>query len=153
MIARQNQVNDSESGASWWTQVIAMAVLALLAVAPYTRTFGNGFVNYDDPQYVTANRHVQEGLTLGLARWAFSTGTAGNWHPLTWLSHALDCQLYGLLPAGHHLTNIVLHVGNTLALYLLLTRLTGQRRRAVLVAALFCGPSFACGVGGVGRGT
>jgi Flp pilus assembly protein TadD len=97
----------------------------------------NEFVNLDDGMYVTENLHVQAGLTLKGLSWAFTTTRAGNWHPLTWLSHMLDCQLYGLKPAGHHLTSLLLHIVNTLLLFLVLKRMTGALWGSSFVAALF----------------
>jgi hypothetical protein len=95
------------------------------------------FVNLDDPLYVTSNSNVQAGLTHAGLVWAFRTGDAGNWHPLTWISHMLDCQLYGLGPAGHHLTNLLFHALNSILLFILLQRLTGALWRSAFVAALF----------------
>src|SRR6516162_5418900 len=82
---------------------VALAALTLLVYCP---TFRYPFVNYDDPVYVAQNPHVEAGLTLDGVRWAFTTFDCGNWHPLTWLSLQLDCQLYGgMKPGGFHLTN------------------------------------------------
>ena len=78
--------------------------LFLVAVLIFWPVVDYGFVNYDDLDYVSANAQVQKGLTWESVRWAFQTGHASNWHPLTWLSHILDCQLYGLKAGGHHLT-------------------------------------------------
>jgi protein O-mannosyl-transferase len=103
----------------------------------YEPVLFHDFVNYDDPDYVTENYHVQRGLAWDGVCWAFTTGHTGNWHPVTWLSHLLDCQLYGLKPGGHHFTNAFLHVLNTILLFLLLNRMTGARWRSALVAALF----------------
>jgi len=101
----------------------------------------NGFVSVDDPQYITQNPRVTAGLTWPGLVWALGAGYASNWHPLTWLSHMLDCDLYGLHPAGHHLTNLLLHTANTLVLFLLLRGLTGAFWRSALVAAFFaCHP-------------
>ena len=95
----------------------------------------NGFVSYDDPDYVTENPAVSHGLTWAGAQWAFGGGHAGNWHPLTWLSHMLDCQLYGLNPAGHHLSNLLFHLVNTLLLFWVLRRMTASKEASVRVAA------------------
>ena len=95
------------------------------------------FINLDDDEYVTENPHVQAGLTLKGLSWAFTTTQASNWHPLTWLSHMLDCQLYGLKPAGHHLTSLLFHIANTLLLFLVLRRMTGAIWGSSFVAALF----------------
>lgn len=95
------------------------------------------FVQFDDPDYVTSNPHIQHGLNWPMVAWAFRSGYASNWHPLTWLSHALDVQLYGLNPAGHHATSILWHLANSILLFLVLRRLTGARWRSSVVAALF----------------
>jgi hypothetical protein len=112
----------------------ALAVVTLLLYAPMLR---HGFVNYDDPDYITGNAHVKAGLTWPGIAWAFTTGDAANWHPLTWISHMADCQLYGLNPAGHHLTNLLFHTTNALLLFLLLEKMTGAIWRSAFVAALF----------------
>ena len=112
-------------------------VLALVTTALYWPISNHNFVNFDDDDYITNNSHVQAGLTRTGVIWAFQTGAAANWHPVTWLSHMLDCQLYGLYPGGHHSTNLIFHVANTLLLFLLLRQLTGAMWRSALVAALF----------------
>src|SRR5262249_49348239 len=81
--------------------------------------------------------HVQNGLTWDSLRWAFTTAHAYNWHPLTWLSHMADCELYGLNPAGHHLTSLLLHAANSVLVFLLLRRMTGAQWRSAFAAALF----------------
>ena len=111
--------------------------LALSILAAYAPLWGCGFVAYDDPVYVTANDRVQHGLNWRSLAWAFTTGRSGNWHPLTWISHMVDFQLYGLHPAGHHATSLALHIANTILLFLVFQRLTGSRWAAALVAALF----------------
>ena len=111
--------------------------LALVTTALYWPMTHHNFVNFDDDDYITNNSHVQAGLTWAGVIWAFQTGAAANWHPLTWLSHMLDCQLYGLNPGGHHSTNLIFHVANTLLLFLLLRQLTGALWRSAFVAALF----------------
>jgi Flp pilus assembly protein TadD len=95
------------------------------------------FLNYDDPDYFTNNSHVQGGLTRANVVWAFMTGHASNWHPLTWLSLMLDSQLFGKGPAGPHFTNLLFHTANTVLVFLLLRRLTEATWRSALVAALF----------------
>jgi tetratricopeptide (TPR) repeat protein len=109
--------------------------IAILAV--FWQVQNNGFVNFDDGKYVTENRHVQEGLSWDGFVWALTTTHANFWHPLTWLSHMLDCQLYGLNPGGHHFTNLLLHIANTLLLFLILQRMTGAMWQSAFVAALF----------------
>ena len=97
----------------------------------------NGFVDYDDPDYVTRNPQIQTGITLATVHWAFTTGEAGNWHPLTWLSHALDWQLFGDDPRGHHAVSIFLHALNATLVFLVLCRLTGAFWTSAVCAALF----------------
>jgi tetratricopeptide (TPR) repeat protein len=95
------------------------------------------FVSFDDHQYVSKNPHVMSGFNKKNLLWAFTSFEAANWHPLTWLSHTLDCQLYGEKPAGHHLTNLILHIINTLLLFFVLKVMTGSMWKCALVAALF----------------
>jgi hypothetical protein len=112
--------------------------LALVTAGLYWPMLHHDFIGYyDDAAYITENSHVTAGLTGPGITWAFQSGDAANWHPLTWISHLLDCQLYGLNPRGHHLTNLLFHVANTLLLFLWLSRLTGAAWRSALVAALF----------------
>jgi tetratricopeptide (TPR) repeat protein len=111
--------------------------LVIETFAVYSPTLHYPFLNYDDQDYVTENTHVQAGLTANTIAWAFTATEADNWHPLTWLSHALDCQLYGLNPSGHHLTSVLLHLLNVILLFLILARSTGSAGRSLLVAALF----------------
>ena len=96
-----------------------------------------GFVEIDDGLYVTENRHVRTGLSAANIRWAFLNGEAYLWHPLTWLSHMLDCQLYGLAPGGHHITSVLLHAANTVLVFAVLVRLTKASWPSAIVAALF----------------
>ena len=119
-----------------WTLLLA-CLLAIATATLYFPALQDPFLNYDDDDYVTANTKVQAGLTADTITWAFTTYQAANWHPLTWLSHALDCQLFDLAPAGHHGTNLVLHVLNVILLFWVLARATGQLGRSALVAALF----------------
>jgi protein O-mannosyl-transferase len=95
------------------------------------------FVNYDDPDYVTGNPVVQQGLTPAGIQWAFTTGWANNWHPLTWLSHMTDCELFKLNAGAHHLVNVLFHAANAMLLFVLLFRLTQKIWAAAFVAALF----------------
>ncbi len=115
--------------------IILFLVVATLAV--YWQIGNNEFVSYDDRNYVTENLHVATGLTSENIHWAFTTTEMGNWHPLTWLSHMVDCQLYGLNPRGHHLTSVFLHIANTVLLFLLLSRITNTLWRSAFAAALF----------------
>jgi len=117
--------------------VLLCLLLAVVTFAVYLPALRNDFVNYDDADYVTANSHVQGGLTWENIRWAFTTGHASNWHPITWLSHMLDCQLFGQNAAMHHLVSVLYHVVNATLLFLLLNGITGAVWRSVLVAGLF----------------
>ena len=95
------------------------------------------FITFDDPIYVTQNLRVQAGLTWENVIWAFQTTSESNWHPLTWLSHMLDCQWFRLNPSGHHLENVCFHLANSLLLFFVFKRMTGARWRSAFVAALF----------------
>ncbi|MGO8742757.1 MAG: tetratricopeptide repeat protein [Limisphaerales bacterium] len=111
--------------------------LAVITFAVFGQTVHHEFVNYDDDLYVYENPVVQKGLTWEGFRWALTYGQIGHWHPLTWLSHMLDCQLYGLQAGGHHLTNILLHTATAILLFLVLRRMTGFLWRSAFVAAVF----------------
>ncbi|HVM47775.1 MAG TPA: tetratricopeptide repeat protein [Candidatus Acidoferrum sp.] len=115
------------------------ALLAVVTLALYWRATRCDFVNYDDPLYVTANSHVQAGLSWQGLAWAFTQthGEGTYWHPLTWLSHMLDCQLYGVRPWGHHLTSVLLHAANVVLVFLVFRRMTGAFWRCAALAALF----------------
>lgn len=112
-------------------------LLAIVVFVSFAPTLRNDFTGYDDPDYVTANPRVTSGLTSENVRWAFATAHSSNWHPLTWLSHSLDCQLFGLNPAGHHLTSLLLHIVNTMLIFLWLSNVTGFRWPSAFVALLF----------------
>jgi tetratricopeptide (TPR) repeat protein len=112
-------------------------LLGAVVLAVYARALQCTFVSLDDPDYVTSNADVQHGLNWHSIKWSLTTGHAANWHPLTWISHTIDCQLYGLKPAGHHLTNLLLHLANSVLLFLLLNRLTGALWPSAWVAAVF----------------
>ena len=111
--------------------------LAVVTLAVYAQVAGHGFVSYDDPDYVSGNPYVRAGLTRAGLSWALTTGHAGNWHPLTWLSHMLDCQLFGLRPGAHHLTNVLLHTANALLLLVLLRGMSGALWPSAAVASFF----------------
>jgi tetratricopeptide (TPR) repeat protein len=115
---------------------IALALI-VLSVVVYSPLAHFDFVKWDDPQYVTDNPTVLAGLTWHGVAWAFTTSHGPYWHPLTWLSHMLDVQLFGLDAGGHHLTNVAIHIATTLVLFALLRRPTGAVWRSVFVAALF----------------
>jgi hypothetical protein len=111
--------------------------LALTTLAVFVQVRKHDFIDFDDNLYVTDNSTVQEGLTFKGIKWAFTTTHAYNWHPLVWLSHMLDCRLYGLNPAGHHLTSVFFHIANTVLLFLVFWRMTTRLWPSAFVAALF----------------
>jgi protein O-mannosyl-transferase len=117
-----------------WLAALLLAVATLAVYAP-ARHFA--FVNYDDSEYVYENPHVLTGLTLKNVAWAFTSFYACNWHPLTWISHMLDCQLWGTNAGMHHLVNVLFHAANTVLLFIVLRKMTGAMWRPALVAALF----------------
>jgi tetratricopeptide (TPR) repeat protein len=117
--------------------VVLCLVLVAATLAVYNPVNRSAFVNFDDDHYITGNPHVLAGLKWETVKWAFSNYYEANWHPLTWLSHALDAQLFGLNPVGHHYTNVVLHALNAVLLFLLLQSATGFTWRSLIVSALF----------------
>ena len=117
----------------WWL-ALALVVATLCAYGPLSR---NAFIRLDDPAYVTENPHVLAGLTSAGFAWAFNLGYAGNWHPLTWLSHMLDVSCWGLDPAAHHAVNLALHATSAVVLFLLFARMTGRPWASAFVAAVF----------------
>ncbi len=124
-------------GSSGRQKLLLSLLLVAATIALYYPTIGHPFVNYDDNVYVIENSHVTAGLHWQTVKWAFTVFDQGNWHPLTWLSHAADCQWFGLNPAGHHQTNLVLHALNVLLLFWVLQKATGYMGRSAMVAALF----------------
>jgi protein O-mannosyl-transferase len=119
------------------SRIAVCLALALVTLAEYGPMTVHGFIGIDDDEYIAKNPHVAPGLTWAGLGWALRTGHASNWHPLTWVSHMADCSLYGLNPGGHHLTNLLLHIADTLLLFLLLDGMTGRVWRSAFVAALF----------------
>ena len=111
--------------------------LAIAALMAFWQVNQCDFINYDDPSYVTENIHIRNGVTTEAIRWAFTTCYAANWHPVTWMSHMLDVQLFGLKPRWHHLTNLLFHIANTLLLFLIFCRMTKAPLKSAFVAALF----------------
>ena len=120
-----------------WTVLWVCIFLAAIIWVVFGQTLGHDFINYDDNGYVYENPEVARGLTLKGVVWAFTHVHASNWHPLTWVSHMLDCQFYGLNPGGHHLTNLLLHTATAILLFLVLRRMTGFLWRSAFVAAVF----------------
>jgi len=119
------------------SEIIICLVLVGLTLVVFGQVINYDFVNYDDRDYVTQNRHVQAGWTRDSVLWALKAKTHGHWHPLTWLSHMTDSQLFGLNPGFHHLTNLVLHITNALLLFWVLNWMTGAKYRSAFVAAMF----------------
>src|SRR5256884_8209936 len=117
--------------------VAICAVLVGITWFVFAQTVRHQFVTYDDPQYVYANPDVSAGVSLRRISWAFTHTIAGNWQPLTTISHMLDCQLYGLDPGGHHFTNVLLHTIAVVLLFLVLQQMTSSLWRSAFVAALF----------------
>jgi hypothetical protein len=112
-------------------------LLVVLTAAVYYPAHRDPFLNYDDDDYVTANPRISHGLSWDTVEWSFTTYHASNWHPLTWLVHGVDVQLFGLNPARHHDVNVILHLMNVLLLFWVLQRATGYAGRSFAVAALF----------------
>jgi protein O-mannosyl-transferase len=115
----------------------APALLAVLICITYYQITGHAFISYDDEAYITENAHVMNGLTYDGITWALTSLEISYWHPLTWISHMIDYQLYGGDPFGHHLTSLVLHIANTLLLFYLLYQTTKKYWPSLFVAALF----------------
>ncbi len=130
-------VSTSHTAGSRLPVWLMAAMLALVTLALYWPALRCDFLNYDDQDYVTENVHVQNGLNLENIKWSCLHPVSANWHPVTMLSHMLDCQLFALKPWGHHLTNVLLHCLNVVLVFALLQLLTGARWRSLLVAALF----------------
>jgi hypothetical protein len=117
--------------------ILVCLFLAIAITAVYWQVGNHEFVNYDDDKYVYDNQYVKSGLTSEGIKWAFTATHASNWHPLTWLSHMADCQIYGLNPKGHHLTSVFFHILNSILLFLIFRRMTGALWKSAFVAALF----------------
>ncbi len=120
-----------------WQIAAVCALLAVITLLVYQGVRSNDFLRYDDDYYVLENRQVQQGINAQTITWAFTTFNQGNWHPLAWISHMIDWDLYGNKPAGHHMTNVCLHAANTILLFLLLFYMTGFIGRSAMVALLF----------------
>jgi tetratricopeptide (TPR) repeat protein len=118
-------------------KLIISLLLIFAIIIAYGQVRNFDFVDFDDGVYITENSHVQKGFTVEGLAWAFTTFHAANWHPLTWLSHMLDFQIYGLSPMGHHWTNLLFHIANSLLMFLILKLMTGALWRSAFVAALF----------------
>ena len=117
--------------------MILCLLLALATIALYSSVFRAPFLNYDDDAYVTGNVHVRAGIKWSTMVWAFRSTELSDWKPIAWLSHALDCQIFGLNPLGPHTVNVLLHAANAVLLFLILESATGFAWRSLVVAALF----------------
>jgi tetratricopeptide (TPR) repeat protein len=120
-----------------WRPLLVCLGLGVATLATFWPVSRSAFIGLDDPDYVKKNPQVLQGLTWRSVGWAFTTGFASNWHPLTWISHMVDVQLFGLKPGWHHCTSLILHLANTLLLFLVLRCMTGAIWRSAIVAALF----------------
>jgi tetratricopeptide (TPR) repeat protein len=133
---------ETRAGSASWKETlrrpaVLCVLLAVTTLAVFLQVARHDYVNYDDSDYITANAHVESGLKWANVVWAFKTGHASNWHPLTWMSHMLDIQLFGEKPVAQHLVSLGFHIVNTLLLFLVLRRMTGATWRSGMVAALF----------------
>ena len=117
--------------------LVILLGLAIMTFAIYAQVIGHQFITLDDPTYIQENPMVNRGVTLRGLAWAFTTFHATNWHPLTWISHMIDCQLFGTNAGRHLLVNALIHVANTLLIFWFLLRTTHARWPSALVAALF----------------
>ncbi|PQP35489.1 hypothetical protein C6A37_02205 [Desulfobacteraceae bacterium SEEP-SAG9] len=117
--------------------VLVCVLLVITTLIIYWQVIHHEFVDFDDDLYITENYHVQNGLTIKGIYWSFTSTRGGNWHPITWLSHMLDIQLYGMNPGGHHLTSVLIHIANTVLLFFVFRRMTGDLWRSGFMAALF----------------
>src|SRR6267142_3785220 len=129
-----NHISENHTGRQTF---LGCLFLILVTAVVYFPVATHRFINFDDPDYVTGNPYVSAGLRSESLRWALMGVYSSNWHPLTWMSHMLDCQLYGQNPAGHHLTNVAFHAANTVLVFLLLGFITSALWRSAFVAALF----------------
>jgi protein O-mannosyl-transferase len=127
----------TRSGSFSKFRIAPAILLMLMTVGVYFQVIRQPFSNYDDGEYVANNAQIQNGITRATVRWAITSTEHANWHPLTWLSHALDWQLFGNNPSGHHATSLLLHSLNVVLLFFFLAQVTGSTARSLLVAALF----------------
>jgi len=129
-----SKINDTSTK---YSNILICLALTLITFAVFYQVCGFAFVNFDDIDYAYENPNIQSGITFNAVKWAFTTGFAANWHPLTWISHMLDWQLFGNNAGGHHLTNLIFHIANTLLLFIVLRQMTSALWQSAFVAALF----------------
>jgi len=120
-----------------WRSFGICLILAVVTVGLYWQTHSYKFLHYDDYAYITENPNVRDGFSWQGIKWAFTKSYEAAWFPLTWFSHMLDCELFGTSPAGHHLTNVFIHILNTILLFIVLKYLTGAFWSSAIVAAIF----------------
>ena len=147
---RRPHQNRSPDHRNRFTSLAVCGFLLLAVGLVFGQTIHHEFVNYDDHQYVYDNPHMVHGQTVEKIAWAFTNCHAANWHPLTWLSHILDFQLYGLQAGGHHATNVLLHAATAILLFLVLWRMTGDLWPSAFRGGRLRHPSAAGGIGGLG---
>jgi len=128
---------DPFSGVVWRQRVAPAILLILVTFALYIQVIHHPFTNYDDGEYVQRNGQIQHGITSNMLRWAFTSTEHENWHPITWISHALDWQLFGPSPIGHHVMSLLFHIVTVVLLFLFLAEMTGSTVKSLLVALLF----------------
>ena len=116
---------------------LIVILLILISFIAFGRIMANDFINFDDDIYITGNNYIKSGINTESIKWAFTSSHAANWHPLTWLSHMLDWQLFGANASGHHLVNLLLHIGSAILLFLFLNKTTGSLWPSAFVAAMF----------------
>lgn len=121
----------------WRQRVVPAILLVLITFALFIQVAHHPFTNYDDGEYVQQNTQIQHGITLSMLHWAFTSVDHANWHPITWISHAVDWQLFGPSPGGHHVMSLLLHIATVVLLFLFLTEMTGSTIRSLAVALLF----------------
>ena len=147
---RQQVIESARSTTTFGRADLFIALgLVVVTLAVYAQVMSHQFIILDDRRYIRENPIVRQGLTLTGVAWAFTTSYAANWHPLTWLSHMLDCQIFGLNAGGHLIVNALIHACNTLLLFLFLRRTTGTRWQSAIVAALFWINAAMLGAGGI----
>jgi protein O-mannosyl-transferase len=134
-LKAKGTAKDSSEGLLYSIIICLVLIVAICIV--YGQVLGFGFINLDDPGYVSGNDIVKQGITTDGIRWAYSTFHKANWHPVTWISHMLDVQFFGMNPGMHHLTNVIFHILNTLVLFFVLKQMTGTLWRSAAVAGLF----------------
>jgi tetratricopeptide (TPR) repeat protein len=129
-------MNDSES-TNYRNEIIIGLFLVIITFSVYWQIQRFDFVHFDDNEYVYDNQHVNNGISSDNLIWAFTAFHSNNWHPLTWISHMLDCQFFGLNPGWHHLTNLLFHIANILLLYIIFRQTTGSIWKSGFIAAIF----------------